>query len=497
MPLPKRLIDLTPGGKPTAQGEECARLVLSREIIEEHPKYTTLSYCWGSDQSFKTTRATMDAFHQNIPLLELPQTFADAFDLTRQLNVRYIWIDAFCIIQDDTIDWETEAATMHNVYVGSFLTIQASEAQSASEGCFVQTTPATTKAQSCGRALFSAREQNKDTDIRVHIVPHTGRVAALNQRGWTLQETVLSHRTIQLTDGELHWRCRSDIVWETGIAYENSERLHGNVPLLQKSHDHGLEGTWQRWVENYSKRRFSFPRDRLPGIAGLVELYQKEINDVSCLGLWRRSMQRDLAWLRIDTSDERPLDPPLSQPLPSWSPFACRQTVQFNWWNDRRSERKSADYTTEVLDCAVEWSGTPFVSDLRSSKLVLRGPVKEIYLAEATEIKGCNPPYFNINSEVVDCKEVHLPWRCAVQWDEERFREPSKWLCLLLQRQAPLGFELGGETFLVLEPLENFVSESMWRRIGIGSLGRQRSRKGPGELAWLFDLHECQTVTLM
>jgi hypothetical protein len=495
--LPKRLIDLTPGGKPTSQGGESARLVLSREIIEKHPKYTTLSYCWGSDQTFKTTSATMDAFHQSIPVLELPRSFADAFDLTRQLNVRYIWIDALCIVQDDKLDWETEVATMHNVYIGSFLTIQASEAVSVSEGCFVQINPAFAEAQPCGRAFFTALEPNRNAEILVHIVPHTARIAALNQRGWTLQETVLSHRTIQLTDHELHWRCRSDIVWETGIVYENSERLHGNVPPLQQSHDHRLYETWWTWMENYSERRFSFPGDRLPGIAGLAEFYQRETNDVSCLGLWRRSMQRDLAWLRIGTSDERPLDPPLSQPLPSWSPFACRQTIQFNFWNDHGSKRKTAHYTTEVLDCAIEWSGTPFISDLRSSKLVLRGPTREIYLAEATEIKGCNPPYFNINSEVVNSKELLLPWRCAVQWDKEGFREPSKWLCLLLQRQTPSGFEFGGETFLVLEALENVASESMWRRIGIGSLGRQRSQKGLGELTSVFELGECQTVTLM
>lgn len=175
----------------------------------------------------------MDAFHQSIPVLELPRSFTDAFDLTRQLNVRYIWIDALCIVQDDKLDWETEAATMHNVYIGSFLTIQASEAVSASEGCFVQINPAFAEAQPCGRALFTALEPNMNTEILVHIVPHTARIAALNQRGWTLQETVLSHRT-----------CRSDIVWETGIVYENSERLHGNVPPLQQSHDHRFHETW-------------------------------------------------------------------------------------------------------------------------------------------------------------------------------------------------------------------------------------------------------------
>jgi hypothetical protein len=492
-PLPKRLIDLFPNGKHDGH----AKLVVSENIAERHPKYTTLSYCWGDDRNFKTTCAVVEAFYQDIPSFELPHSFADAFHLTRQLDIRYIWIDALCIIQDDKLDWKTEVATMHNVYAGSFLTIQASEARSSSGGCFVPIDPILDKAQPYKRALFTTLEASGDFEISVHVVPHRPWAVALNERGWTFQEAILSHRIIQLTNSELHWRCRSDLLWETGIPYKSTERLYGNVPPLQKMHNQRWDTLWWSWMENYSERRFSFPSDRLPGIAGLVELYQRETSDEPCLGLWRRSLHADLTWCRIGTLSERSIDPPLSQSLPSWSPFACCQTIELKRWNDQCSERSPIQYTTEVLDCTIAWSGTPFLSNLHWSKLVIRGPTREIYLSEATDIKDCNPPYFNVNDEVTDPRELPLPWRCAVQWDKEGYREPGKWLCLLLQRQTPIGFEFGAETFLVLEGLEDNGSERAWRRIGIGSLGRhRRSRNALGELGWIFNIDTCQTITL-
>lgn len=36
-----------------------------------------------------------------MPITELPQTFHDAIEVCRALNIRYLWIDSLCIIQND------------------------------------------------------------------------------------------------------------------------------------------------------------------------------------------------------------------------------------------------------------------------------------------------------------------------------------------------------------------------------------------------------------
>jgi hypothetical protein len=482
--LPKRLVDLLPGNKHSDHGDHLALLVFSKDIAEEHPKYTALSYCWGDNRTFRTTCTTVGAFHQDIPDKGLPRSFAEAFQLTRQLGIRYIWIDALCIVQDDQLDWNTEVAKMHGVYAGSFLTIQASEASSSSEGCFVPINPQFAKTRQNERALFTTLDSSGGSSMSVHVIPHVSRTAAINKRGWTLQETVLSHRIIQLTNHELNWRCRAGLLLETGLLCTNVEQLYGNVLPLQKKHDQMWNRLWWSWIENYSSRRFSFSGDRLPGIAGLVELYQRETSDEPCLGLWRRSLHEDLAWMRADTLRKRSVDPPASQSLPSWSPFACRQTVEFGRWDMNGSKRTEIQHTIRVLDCTIEWYGTPFLSDLLSSNLVIRGPTRELHLSEATGIKDCNPPYFNFNDEIVDLK-LPLPWRCTVQWDEEKYRGPGQWMCLMLQRHIP-----ARETFLVLEAVEGRESEGLWRRIGLGSI------RGSRNLAWTFDVDTCHTITL-
>jgi hypothetical protein len=387
---------------------------------------------------------------------------------------------------------------MHDVYAGSFLTIQAGEARSPLEGCFMPTCHGSAETKGSERTLFTTREASSNLEAIVHIIPHTARTSALNKRGWTLQETALSHRIVQLTNYELHWRCRSDMLWETGIQYADTERLYGNVPSIHGKHSQTWSRLWRTWIENYSGREFSFPNDRLPGIAGLVKACQWRISDECCLGLWRRSLHEDLAWCRIGTTSRSPAHPLMSQPLPSWSPLACSQAVEFNRWNRCGPKKSAIQHSTKIVDCTIEWSGAPFVSELLSSRLVIRGPTRKIYLAEAIEIPDCNPPYFYVNDEVIDTENLSLPWRCAVQWDEEGYRKPSPWLCLLLQRQPPIDIELGGETFLVLEIVEDNGSGCTWRRVGIGSLGRHRiSRDVVGELGWIFDVDTCQTITLV
>lgn len=47
------------------------------------------------------------------------------------LGYCYIWVDSLCIIQDDRVDWEREAAKMGSVYENALLTIAATDARDA------------------------------------------------------------------------------------------------------------------------------------------------------------------------------------------------------------------------------------------------------------------------------------------------------------------------------------------------------------------------------
>jgi hypothetical protein len=78
--LPKRVIDVN-----------AATLdVVLVETNGEIDKYNCLSYCWGDKLPPKTNTANLQEHKLLIPFTELPQTFKDAIEITRRVQVRWL-----------------------------------------------------------------------------------------------------------------------------------------------------------------------------------------------------------------------------------------------------------------------------------------------------------------------------------------------------------------------------------------------------------------------
>ncbi|KAE9370159.1 HET-domain-containing protein, partial [Stipitochalara longipes BDJ] len=65
---------------------------------------------------------------------EIPKTFQDAIKVICRLEIKYLWIDSFCIVQDDILEWQTEAAKMADIYGSSGVGIAACQADNCSTG---------------------------------------------------------------------------------------------------------------------------------------------------------------------------------------------------------------------------------------------------------------------------------------------------------------------------------------------------------------------------
>jgi Heterokaryon incompatibility protein (HET) len=74
------------------------------ESSGETGEYTCLSYRWGGVLPLCTLTCSLDQEKLGIKWSRLPKTFQDAIQVTRLLGIRYIWIDALCIIQDAPAD---------------------------------------------------------------------------------------------------------------------------------------------------------------------------------------------------------------------------------------------------------------------------------------------------------------------------------------------------------------------------------------------------------
>ncbi|KAK5686529.1 hypothetical protein LTS10_002649 [Elasticomyces elasticus] len=97
-------------------------------------KYVALSYCWGNSGNLRTLSNNIESHKQGIDRSKIPRTIQDATRLTRRLGVRYLWVDALCIVQNDPDDWTTEAARMANVYEGAHLVIAATSSPDVNQG---------------------------------------------------------------------------------------------------------------------------------------------------------------------------------------------------------------------------------------------------------------------------------------------------------------------------------------------------------------------------
>jgi hypothetical protein len=67
---------------------------------------TMLSHRWLSDltKMLKLLRTNMQEYSQRVLSNASSHTFLDAVRISRALDVKYIWIDALCIFQDDALD---------------------------------------------------------------------------------------------------------------------------------------------------------------------------------------------------------------------------------------------------------------------------------------------------------------------------------------------------------------------------------------------------------
>jgi hypothetical protein len=118
--IPTRLVKLSPIGTP--------KTTLLWSTAGEAVGYAALSYCWGGPQPFRTTTSVSSQYAESLPYASLPQTILDAFDVARNLDLQFIWVDSLCIIQDDEEDIKRELGKMSQVYQNAKLTMSAASA---------------------------------------------------------------------------------------------------------------------------------------------------------------------------------------------------------------------------------------------------------------------------------------------------------------------------------------------------------------------------------
>ncbi|PVH79405.1 HET-domain-containing protein [Cadophora sp. DSE1049] len=316
-------------------------------------QYACLSYCWGADTAgvLTTTRENIQIHLDRIPVAKLPKTIIDAITVCRELGIPNLWVDSLCIIQHDEQDFATEGSKMDSIYGNSYLTIYAQDPSSCKLGFL--------GLQTYGREQWQwLAPVTAPNGMSFFIRPNDDRYsentgkkqlvkepAALDTRGWCLQESILPRRQLIYCGTEMAWKCNRRHMCECGHVLTQQSSFfpkRGTVGLLRpdralqitnmrstkkvpKSFDHVVQ--WQGIVEDYCRRSLTMPTDKLPAVAGLATrlIHMASeftgVQDNYHAGLWESKLIDQLCWRVVNEDPNSVLlrHRRLLNSVPTWS----------------------------------------------------------------------------------------------------------------------------------------------------------------------------------
>jgi hypothetical protein len=350
--------------------------------VAEKGNWVSLSYCWGGNSDFVLTKSTLHTLVEGPDLQDFPKTIQDAIIITQNLGIQFLWVDALCIFQDSLDDWQNEAPKMERVYQNAVLTIVAADSPAVSSGIFKQRDIISSCSlpwevpESLPPINLDSNSEDRESDLgplksvlitrnkadyqRNYLPdPSNSRWAS---RGWTLQEDLLSWRTLSYTSTQMLWNCSTLKVWEDGqLATKNS--MYSESPLSFQNYSnrpmpypfknpaalYKVYHDWYQVITVYSGRQLTKEADKLAAIEGLARRIQPHILDSYCAGLWENDLIFGLIWVWVGFQDPSAIlrDQHPALEWPSWSWTSLHDQVRWCFAPQRRSAE--TDYTYKKL----------------------------------------------------------------------------------------------------------------------------------------------------
>ncbi|KAF9479152.1 HET-domain-containing protein [Pholiota conissans] len=374
--LPTRVIDCSDPSKP--------------RLIETHRQikglYCALSYVWGGEQYQKTTTSNINTYVREGINVVLPQTISDAILVTNKLGIRYLWVDALCIIQDSSEDKDNELGIMARIYRDAYLTISALSAFRADHG-FLPDERApdvlpfyfADPSRSPGWMIlkYIIPRFLPGSDIHVDIMPNP-----LDGRAWCLQESKLSPRRLIFQPPYLSYKCPSfnelDIsqppplyARDAGAPSDDHIFFHANTNTPTEDFRKELREQWQRILMDYCERKITVSSDKLVALASIAETFQPLLDDCYIAGLWRKEFFDNLFWAVCPPMgpDGNHLPRPSGYRAPTWS----WASVDGKLLTPSSRVPSSKTYEAEIVSCEAipKISNYPF-GEIKEAKLTLR-----------------------------------------------------------------------------------------------------------------------------
>ncbi|KAL2019684.1 hypothetical protein VTK56DRAFT_9303 [Thermocarpiscus australiensis] len=240
-------------------------------------RYVALSYVWGAVPNLRLTKANRPhlmrpgAF-RDVPGL-LPRTIRDAMSLVRRLNLRYLWVDSLCLLQNDADDLERGVNVMDHIYERSWLTVVAACGHDANAG-LVGLHGGDRERKVLVRQVAPGVILGVYFDLDAYL-----KGSVYDTRAWTFQEHVLSRRILYFVDDKVFFRCRESECLETceDQPKPRIRRTNTSSMLVQiVDMKHPLE-SYAVMLFYYTQRVLTGQSDALRAMAGVMRRVSQKL----------------------------------------------------------------------------------------------------------------------------------------------------------------------------------------------------------------------------
>ncbi|KAI3601322.1 tol-like protein [Moniliophthora roreri] len=340
-----------------------------------HAAYAALSYVWGGEQPNCTVTTNLDTYIEGINIDLIPQTTCNAIEAANRYGLRYLWVDAFCIIQDSKEDKKVELTQLRRIFRDAYFTIIASCAPSAFTGFLHDRSPSTSHSP---RLPFWCKDGRLGTvSTYPMFTPYDGSGEPVNQRAWCLEERLLSARKLVYASDTLQYHCQTAVsyIGQALAGPRYAERLP-DVMFIPDAHIAkyvaGWKGSdwrevrmaWAEVVMNYTNRVVTKPKDKLTAFGGVAEQFHRVWHPQSegdsailaqaqgryLAGLWEKFLLQDLLWKKA--SDSLRARPTLYL-APSWSWASVDGQVSLYRALDHRLDAAFITDPTQLKSCEI------------------------------------------------------------------------------------------------------------------------------------------------
>lgn len=309
-------------------------------------EYLALSYVWGTSTDStdymclpQPTRPVSPATDNHVNPAstatqrkmpeKVPRVVYDAVIVTKKLGVRYLWIDRYCIDQQDASIKHEQIQQMWDIYASACVTLVAAAGDGPNYGL-----PGVSLSRRQDRAKLGTVTVIQNIAVVDEIC-----TSAWARRAWTFQENFVSRRKIFFTDTCASYVCesyfRNDLCkvsdQDSNCTADTDYKilkmsLGADVSSLQG--DEKITGALQ-CLEAYCARNLTYDSDSLNAVLGiLVHLSRSEVNPVDHVwgallvfnSEFDRCYKLSLHWYHPFTCRRR-------NGFPTWSPLAWEGTL--------------------------------------------------------------------------------------------------------------------------------------------------------------------------